>query len=157
MRHLAAAIITIALATIVTNGVVAQDPPSRAFLDVGPVRRSGIDALAPDVTPHWYAAYRIGAAVVELMYMTEPLPVAEDWPPAPCVDRSLRSADGTHYYHRHADGWSLLVAVRSGELPEGVALCRFVDRFIVQHLAFERLEAVQRPPDEPILPAVIEL
>ncbi len=155
-RPVAVALAALAFAAIAAAGLAARDHPTIAILETGPEPRSGIDALAPDVTPHWYAAYRIGAALVELKYLGTPLPEADEWPEASCADRSLRSADGTLFYHRHPDGWSLLVAVSSGALPDGVTLCRFVDRFIVEHVIFEGLEGVRRTPGEPIFPAVVE-
>jgi hypothetical protein len=132
-----------------------------AILEEGPVERRGIDALAPDVTPHWYGRYRIADAYIDLRYVRSPLAAPADWPDSPCAARSLRAIENLSYYESNA-GWSLLVELTpggngSGELPPGVTVCRFVDRFVDRHLLFENLEAVTIPGRAPVFPAVIEL
>ncbi|MFW6293279.1 MAG: hypothetical protein ACOC7V_13270 [Spirochaetota bacterium] len=145
--------------------LAAQEIPATAILEVGPERRRGIDALAPDVTPHWHARYRVAAAEVELFYAPSPLSEPAGWPPAPCRQRALRAADepdggasaaGLTYYE-DAAGWSLLVRLADGELPPGITLCDFVDGFIDRHLFFERAEQRTIPDKAPAFPAVIEL
>ena len=134
-----------------------------AVLQVGPERRRGIDALAPDVTPHWYAEYRIGVRFVEVVYATNPLPGPAQWPVVPCEERRLRSADGEIFYHAHRDGWAVLVFMRgvegpdAGDLPAGVLVCRFVHRFIEELVMFEQLPAVRRAGEAPMFPAIVEL
>ncbi|MFW5742797.1 MAG: hypothetical protein ACOCW3_04455 [Spirochaetota bacterium] len=127
-----------------------------AVLEIGPERRRGIDALAPDVTPHWYGRYRVAEAVVDVLYVDAPLERPATWTPTECRERALRASDGL-VYHESDAGWSLLVEVAAGELPPDVTLCIFVDRFITRHLLFESLEGVRVPDREPIFPAVIEL
>jgi len=131
--------------------------PATALLQVGPDSRRGIDAIAPDVTPHWYGRYRVGGALVELRYARAPLPAPAEWPRVECEARLLRSADGRLHYYEHRTGWSLLAVVSSGELPPSVSICGFVDRFVARHLVFENLEEVPGPDAPPVFPAVIEL
>ncbi|MFP4114837.1 MAG: hypothetical protein ACOC2Y_08475 [Spirochaetota bacterium] len=132
------------------------DVPIVAYLETGPERRRGIDELAPDLTPHWYATYRAGDAVFEVRYSREPLDQASGWDRARCGLRTLRAtAEGLYYYSD--DSFSLLVSVSGGDPPPGVTVCTFVDRFVAEHLLFENLEDVRARGDGPMLPAVIEL
>lgn len=135
----------------------AQEAPLRAILETGPTARRGIDALAPDLTPHWHARYRVGALLLDLAYVTDPLLAPETWPRIPCQERQLRGPDGRLVYYRHPTGWALVVEVFAGDFPDGVTACRFVDRFVREHLLFEGLEAVRRVGDAPRFPAIIEL
>ena len=151
-------------ALVVPGSLPAQtDAPSRvpatALLQSGPEPARGIDAIAPDVTPHWYGRYRVGEALVELRYASVPLPEPSGWPRAECEARPLRSSDGILHYYEHRTGWSLLAVVSSGELPPSVTICGFLDRFIERHLVFENLEEVpeSRADAPPVFPAVIEL
>ncbi len=146
------------------GGVLPAQEEPVAILQVGPERRTGIDELAPDVTPHWYAEYRIGERIVEVMQVADPLPGPAAWPVVPCAERQLRSADGRVFYHAHRDGWALLVFMRGVQVADagdpgvsGVSVCRFVHRFIEELLLFERLPAVRRAGEAPMFPAIVEL
>jgi hypothetical protein len=151
------ALLLVAALLLAVGRAGAQTVPVTALLEVGPQERRGIDALAPDVTPHWYGRYRVGSARVELRFIGSSLPRAANWPPAGCETRPLRSGGGELRYYEHPAGWSLLVDVTSGTLPPSVTLCRFVDRFVERHLLFENLEALTIPGRAPVFPAVIEL
>ncbi len=146
-------------------GPLAAQELATAILEVGPERRRGIDAIAPDVTPYWYGRYRVASAELEVFYVDAPLTGPAAWPVAPCRERALRALDAAASepaydgltYYENAAGWSLLVRPAGGELPPGVTLCVFVDRFIERHLLFENLEQVTIPGRAPVFPAVIEL
>ncbi len=141
------------------RGLAAQEP-GVAVLERGPELRRGIDALAPDVTPHWYARYRIGDRFVDLIQVANPLAGPALWPVVPCAERQLRSADGRIFYHAHRQGWSLLVLLPPGDAvgeADVADVCRFVHRFIEELLLFEGLEAVRRGGEEPMFPAIVEL
>ena len=141
----------------VAGTLPAQRIATTALLEIGPQARRGIDALAPDVTPHWYGRYAVAGASVDLIFVRAPLAEPSAWPQTPCVERRLRSTDGRLHYYEHPAGWSVLVAVSLGELPPGLTVCRFVDRFVDRHLAFENLEQVRTPGSAPVFPAVMEL
>jgi hypothetical protein len=144
------------MATLSAQAQPDRDLPATALLELGPESRRGIDALAPDATPHWYVRYRVAQTLVDVRYVREPLSKPRAWPTSDCRLRTLRSADGELFYYEARD-WSMIVAVASGELPPGVTLCSFVDRFIERHLLFQNLEAVKVPGSAPLFPAVIEL
>ncbi|HKJ84824.1 MAG TPA: hypothetical protein VKA06_02050, partial [Spirochaetia bacterium] len=86
----------LAVGLLPTAGTLAaQEIPATAILELGPERRRGIDAIAPDVTPYWYGRYRVGSAELELSYVEDPLADPAAWPTAPCRERALRALDGT--------------------------------------------------------------
>ncbi|MFW5688766.1 MAG: hypothetical protein ACOC1U_04260 [Spirochaetota bacterium] len=138
-------------------GGTADDVPWTALLQTGPDERRGIDLLAPDLTPHWHGRYRVGTAIVDLYYARAPLDDAAGWSGAPCPLRPLRARDAELFYYEDPAGWSLLVHLVAGELPPGVTICAFTDRFIARHRLFEGLALVNVPGEAPIFPAVIEL
>lgn len=129
---------------------------SIAILELGPVRRRGIDELAPDLTPYWYGRYRVGGARVAIRFLAEPLPRAAEWPAVACDERALRTLDDRLYYHE-AGALAMLVSVESGSLPVWLDPCRVVDGFVTAHLRLARLPLVSEPGNIPLFPAVIEM
>lgn len=108
------------------------------------------------MTPHWYGRYRVGAALVAVRFLDEPLPRAAGWSPVPCEERPLRALDGELHYHDAGD-FAVLVHVESGTLPVWLGPCRLVDGFVSAHLRLATLPLVSEPGDVPLFPAVIEL
>ena len=145
------AVIACALLVIAIGGTSAAEvPPGVATLVEGPVAARGIDALAPDLTPHWFSRYRIGDSVVGVYLLDAPLDAAASWPASSCTARRVSVRDGAWYY-AHPTGWSLLV-VADPDAP----VCAFVDRFVARYLFFLGVEgrgAASAPP----LPAVVDL
>ena len=158
--RVAAATLLLVLAPAVVLAQSAQAPPDlplTAILQAGPEQRRGIDALAPDVTAHWYGRYSVGAAAIEIRWVPTAFEQPAGWARAQCPERELRvNQTGLHYYAA-GSRWSLFATIVSGELPAGVTICAFVDGFVTRHLVFQRLPGIEFPGSEPVFPAVIEL
>lgn len=134
-----------ALAVVIAAGSAGAEP---ATLQIGPVRSRGIDVLAPDLTPHWYARYTVADIELEVYMLDAPFDRAAQWPVSTaCAGQSLRAQDGLWYYASRR-GWSMIVSA-----PDDAPVCGFVERFVARYEFFSGVEG--RPGGVPPIPAVL--
>ena len=144
----AAAVLTTAVAQPLPVWPVEPSDGELATLWIGPVRRRGIDALAPDLTPHWYARYSVAGLEVEVFMFDAPFDRAQTWPVSSlCAERPLRARDGLWYYASRR-GWSMIVSAADDAL-----VCRFVDGFVTRYEFFVGVDG--RLGSVPPFPAIL--
>lgn len=106
-----------------------------AILVRGPISVTGLPGLGPNALSGHFGLYEYGSGEVRVFFTRQPTTEFAAWEAVSCGGETLYrmdEEDGTAYYYRRNDQWTVLLF-----FPEDVpSPCAFFDRFLNRILYF---------------------